>query len=283
MSGIGGGSLRDNGGRRAQPAVSAVSCLQPFEFIGGHCGIPLARGSRMPNETKSVDPSLPSGPRERLALRGEAALSDAELIAVVLGTGSGNDSVHVIAARLLAEAGGVGGLSAWGVDRLSATRGIGSSKACRLRAAMELGRRIATKPLSRGVPITSSRDVDAAVRMRLRDSTREHFVAIVLDARNRPLAEIDVAVGGLTACALNPADVFREVLRWPAAAVIFVHNHPSGDTFPSAEDIAITDRLRSAGRLIGVEVLDHLIIGEDGYFSFLDRGLFTGKSQSPRP
>jgi len=237
----------------------------------------------MPHATHSDDSSQPPGPRERLALHGEAALSDAELVAVILGTGSATESVHVIAARLLGDAGGVVGLASWGVDRLSSARGIGPSKACRLRAAIELGKRVATKPLSRGVAITSSRDVDAAVRARLRDSTREHFVAIVLDARNRPLAEIDVAVGGLTACAFTPADVFREVLRWPAAAVIFVHNHPSGDVTPSAEDIAITERLRSAGRLIGVDVLDHLIIGEHGYFSFLDRGLLAGKRQLSRP
>lgn len=217
--------------------------------------------------------------RERLALRGESSLSDAELIAVILAAGGGAESAHVTAARLLELVGGLQGLAAAGLDRLSDQRGVGVGKACRLRAAVELGRRLAATPLCRGVAISGSRDVDAALRPRLSTATREHFLAIPLDARNRPLAEIDVAIGGLSACALTPADVFREVLRWPAVSVVFAHNHPSGDARPSPEDIEVTERLRVAGGLIGVDVVDHVIIGESGYFSFLDRGLLTAKSR----
>lgn len=235
----------------------------------------------MPTDTSQASVEISQGPRERLTLYGEASLSDSELIAVILGTGNASDSVHVIAARLLSRVGGITGLATLGVDGLALQSGIGLSKACRLRAAIELGKRLSTTPLNRGVPITSSRDVDVAVRSRLRGESREHFVAIPLDARNRPLAEIDVAVGGLTACALTPADVFREVLRWPASSVVFVHNHPSGDPTPSPEDVEVTERLRAAGRLIGVDVVDHVIIGESGYFSFLDRGLLAPQRRFP--
>lgn len=228
--------------------------------------------------TVSLAPPEPNrdGPRERLALRGASTLSDTELVAVVLGTGSAAESVHVTAARLLEAVGGLQGLSQVRVDRMSLMRGIGFGKACRLSAAIELGRRLAATPLSRGVPISSSRDVDAALRPRIAYDQREHLLAIPLDARNRPLAEIEIAIGGLTSCAFTPADVFREVLRWPAASVVLVHNHPSGDTTPSAEDVEITERLRVAGKLIGVEVVDHVILGERGYFSFLDRGMLAG-------
>jgi DNA repair protein RadC len=115
--------------------------------------------------------------------------------------------------------------------------------------------------------------VAAALGPRLRDATREHFFALALDAKNRPVAEILVALGGLTACAISPADVFRLVLKEPAAAVIFVHNHPSGEPTPSADDVSVTERLRKAGALLGVSVLDHVILGRDTHFSFLDAGL----------
>lgn len=221
-----------------------------------------------------MDPNVHSdGPRERLALHGEAALSDVDLLAVLLGTGSSREPVAVLAARLMARAGGLDGLRRMGVRDLAGCAGIGPTKACRLRAALELGVRASSQPLSAREPIKSSRDVDRALRPRFRDATREHFVAIALDVRNRPVAFLEIAVGGLASCAVSPADVFRDVVREAAAAVVLAHNHPSGDCAPSDEDVAITERLRQAGELVGVRVLDHLILGHDGYFSFLDAGL----------
>ncbi|MCZ7678700.1 MAG: hypothetical protein M5U28_07985 [Sandaracinaceae bacterium] len=140
-------------------------------------------------------------------------------------------------------------------------------------AAVELGRRVVTRPLPRGARVGSSRDVDAAMRPRLAAADVEHFIAIALDAKNRPIGEIEIARGGLSACPVSPADVFRALLREAAAGVVFVHNHPSGEPSPSADDVALTERLRRAGELIGVRVLDHLVIGREGYFSFLDAGL----------
>jgi DNA repair protein RadC len=206
-------------------------------------------------------------------MSGEQTLSDAELLAVLLGTGAPGDPVGIVAQRLLEQSGGLAGLRHAGLAAISTCPGIGLTKACRLRAAIELGVRLAARPLHRGEPVRSSLDVVAVLRPRLRDASREHFFALTLDAKNRPVAEILIAVGGLTACAVAPADVFRLVLREPAAGVIFAHNHPSGEPSPSAEDVSMTERLRQAGALLGLKVLDHVILGHDGHFSFLDAGL----------
>jgi DNA repair protein RadC len=217
-----------------------------------------------------------TGPRERLSLHGRAALSDAELVAVLLGTGASATPVSVVACRLLEYAGGLHGLARLSVAELETQPGIGTTKACRVLAALELGMRLQARPLERRRPITSSRDVAAALQPRFVNEPREHFIAIALDAKNHPVAELAVAVGGIVACSISPSDVFRPVLRAAAVSVLFVHNHPSGDPSPSDADVAITERLWRAGELLGVQVLDHVILGREGYFSFLDAGLMAG-------
>lgn len=221
------------------------------------------------------------GARERLAMHGASALSDAELIAVVLGTGATARPVGLVAAQLLEDAGGLHALGLRSANELESHPGVGHTKAMRLVAAIELGRRFASQPLSRGVPLESSRDVDLALRPLLRADDREHFIAVPVDARNRPLAQIDVAVGGLHACSVSPSDVFRHVVREAAVGVLFAHNHPSGSTAPSEADAECTLRLFQAGQLLGIQVLDHLVIGHDGYFSFLDAGLLPPQPASP--
>jgi DNA repair protein RadC len=213
------------------------------------------------------------GPRERLAMYGRSALSDADLIAVLLGTGSITTPVAVLASQLLEFTGGLHGLVDLSIAELAQQTGVGASKASRILAALELGARAVARPLRRAAPISCSQDVDAALRPRLRHETREHFIAIVVDAKNRPVADLDIAIGGLSACCVTPADIFRPVLRYPAAGVLFAHNHPSGEAAPSEEDILVTQRLMRAGALLGIQVLDHLIVGHESYFSFLDSGL----------
>lgn len=230
-------------------------------------------------QVEAVAGDVRVGPRERLALHGAAVLSDAELVAVLLGTGSSRLPVSVLAAQLLEEAGGLHGLAQRSVSELEGQVGVGTTKAARLMAAVELGVRLAARPLARDSPIGSSRDLDAALRPRLRSDHREHFFAVPVDARNRPLALLEVAVGGVNACCVSPGDIFRLVLRHPASGVLFAHNHPSGETVPSEEDAVVTRRLIKAGELVGVQVLDHVILGHDGYFSFLDSGLFTDGSK----
>jgi DNA repair protein RadC len=224
-----------------------------------------------------------SGPRERLSMHGRSALSDADLLAILLGTGTSSVPVAVLASQLLEYAGGVHGLAKLSLAELETQRGIGNTKAGRLLAAIELGLRIHARPLERRQPVASSRDVAAALTPRLRDDDREHFLAIALDAKNQPLAELSVAIGGIIACSITPADVFRPVLRAAAVSVIFVHNHPSGDPQPSAADLAITRRLCQAGDLLGIQVLDHLVLGREGYFSFLDSGLMPRPKEPAEP
>jgi len=215
------------------------------------------------------------GARERLASVGAQGLSDAELMAILLGTGSVAEPVSILAARVIEETGGLDGLTRLGVGALAAIRGIGRSKASRIVAAIELGRRVIAAPMLRGDRVVSSRDIDAALRPRLAREPTEHFIAIPLDAKNRAMGELRIATGGLAACPVAPSDVFRALVREAAAAVVFVHNHPSGEPTPSAEDIAVTDRLRIAGDILGVRVVDHVIVGHEGYFSFRDSGLLA--------
>lgn len=224
-----------------------------------------------------MDDAMIDGPRERLRAVGTEGLSDAELLAVLLGTGARSEPVVVLASRVLHEVGGIAALARVGPGLLEQVVGVGPTKASRIVAAVELGRRVLARPLPRGARIGSSRDVDAALRPRLADAEVERFVAIALDAKNRPLGELEIARGGLSACPVSPADVFRTLLREAAAGVIFVHNHPSGDPSPSPDDVALTERLQKAGALLGVQVLDHVIIGREGYFSFLDSGLLAGR------
>ncbi len=215
-----------------------------------------------------------SQPRERLIDRGPSALEDAELLSVLLGTGIVGADVHRVAALLLQRVGSLEELARADVRQLARLPGIGQSKAARVVAALELGRRALTRPLLRGRPIRSSFDVDAALRPKLARASVEHFLAIPLDAKHRPTGELELARGSLTACPVDSAEVFRALLRAAAAAVVFVHNHPSGVPDPSSEDIALTHRLRRGAALLGIDVVDHVIIGAEGYFSFLDAGLF---------
>lgn len=212
-------------------------------------------------------------PRERLRRRGVAALSDAELLMLLLGTGGRGRPVGQLAQELLVAARGLRGLERMGRGELAALPGFGESKACRILAALEIGRRVACRPLPLGAKLSSSAAVAEALGPRLSASEREHFIAIPLDARNRPLGELHIATGSLTACPVSPADVFRALLREAAAGVIVVHNHPSGEPSPSPEDLALTQRLDQAGELLGVRLIDHLIVGREGYFSFVDAGL----------
>lgn len=213
------------------------------------------------------------GPRERLFLHGPASLSDVELLAVLLGTGTAAEPVGVLSARLLSEVGGLSALRRGAPGSLAQLKGLGRAKTARVVAALELGARASCQPLHPSTPIRSSRDVDAALRPRLRDEPREHFIALALDVRHRPLSETVVAIGSLDSCGFTPADAFRGVLRVAANAVVFVHNHPSGEPAPSPEDRAMTRRLQQVAELLGIRLLDHIILGAEGYFSFLDAGL----------
>lgn len=219
---------------------------------------------------------LPPGAREKLSERGVEALSDAELIALLLGTGTQAEPVSVLAERLLCDLGGLHQLARAGLRQLASVRGVGLGKSARIAAALELGRRSAAQPLGRGARIASSEDVYRAFGPLLARLQHEELWAIALDARQRVLSRLPLARGGLSACPISLGDVFRPLIREGAAAMVVVHNHPSGVADPSPEDLAFTARLAQAGELLGIFLLDHVVVAADGYFSCLDAGLYQG-------
>jgi DNA repair protein RadC len=175
--------------------------------------------------------------------------------------------------------GGLGGIAACGIEELCAIPGVGQAKAAQLKAALALGRRSLAIPLSTGTRISSSAGLFKHFHPVLRDVKHELFKVVLLDAKNTVLKETTVSEGSLTLSIVHPREVFTLAVRESAAAVIFVHNHPSGDPTPSQEDRRLTDRLVAAGRLLGIRVLDHLIIGDSRYVSFADEGWLGGSPE----
>ena len=213
------------------------------------------------------------GLRERLLRGGTESLSSAELIAILLGSGTDPDAMLVVAEKLLADLGGLRSLAAATVWELSSVRGIGPAKAAHLQAAAELGRRCtAAQPTDRP-RIRGPRDVWELLGDRFRDEVREHFFALLLDSRNGVLRRHVVSVGDLNSAIVHPREVFSPAIRHGAAALVVAHNHPSGDPTPSPEDVQVTKRLQDAGRLIGIELLDHVVLAESGWVSMKERGL----------
>ncbi len=199
-------------------------------------------------------------PRERLQAHGDGHLADAELISLVLGKSS-----TTIAEGLLLRFPDLRRMAVAGIGELAQVQGVGVAQACRLKAALALATRLGERPFVRGEPIAGPVEVWRRMARRLATLEREIFIAIALDARNRVLCELRLAEGGSCSLELLPRDVFTTLLREAASGVIFVHNHPSGDPAPSDDDRVMTRRLRDAGELVGLRVLDHVIVAADGY------------------
>jgi len=212
-------------------------------------------------------------PREKLLERGPATLSNAELLAIVLRNGARGCSALDQARALLERCGDDWHqLAGVGVGELRQVPGVGLAKVAEILAMLEIAKRYGEHEFRPGDPLRGSHDVYAHFRERLAAERREHFYAVLLDNKHRKIKDVSVSQGSLTASIVHPRDVFAPVVRESAAAVIFVHNHPSGDPTPSKEDIEITRRLREVGELVGVRVLDHVVIGKGRYVSFVDDG-----------
>jgi DNA repair protein RadC len=213
-------------------------------------------------------------PRERLKAHGAQALSAAELLAVVVGSGSASFSALSVGQAILAgSSGSLRRLAAMPVASLTALRGVGTARAVAVHAALELGRRMADEAREEGTPIRSPRDVFAAYSSRLQDLPVEEFHVAVLDAQHRLERDVLVTRGILNSSLVHPREVFREAIAERAAAIILVHNHPSGDPTPSADDRLVTEQLVAAGRLLDIPVHDHVIVGRGRYTSFAEAGL----------
>ena len=214
-------------------------------------------------------------PRERLLAQGSQALTDAQLLAILLRVGRHRCSAVQVGMDILDRLGGVAGLAHCGIEELCAVPGVGTAKAAQLKAALELGKRALAGPLTKGTKITSSRELFTHYHPALRDLRHEIFKVVLLDAKHAILRDATVSAGSLTLSIVHPREVFTLAVKESAAAVIFLHNHPSGDPTPSQEDRVLTARLVSAGQLLGIQVLDHLVVGDGTYVSFADQGWLT--------
>ncbi|EPZ48997.1 hypothetical protein N007_03915 [Alicyclobacillus acidoterrestris ATCC 49025] len=220
-----------------------------------------------------LTPSIPTEqPRERLLRLGPGALRADELLACIMQSGNGRQTVFDIAHALLENVGGLYALVDTEVAELLNVPGIGRAKAIQIAAAIELGRRIAQKPSETRLQIRTADDAARYVMDRMRYLKKEHFVTLLLDTKHRLVAEETCSIGSLDASIVHPREIFRRAVRRVASAILCVHNHPSGDPTPSPEDIAVTERLMQAGRVLGIDVLDHLIIGDGRFISLRAAG-----------
>ena len=210
-------------------------------------------------------------PRERLLAHGADALTDAQLLAILLRVGRQRSSAVQVSMEVLERLGGVAGLAHCGIEELCAVEGVGEAKAAQVKAALELGKRSLASPLSKGMRISSSRDLFEHYHPTLRHLRHEIFKVVLLDAKHAILRDATVSEGSLTLSIVHPREVFTMAVK-ESAAVIFLHNHPSGDPTPSQEDHVLTSRLVSAGEVLGIRVLDHLVVGDGRYVSFADQG-----------
>ena len=215
-------------------------------------------------------------PRERLLHVGASAVSTAELIAIILRVGTGGENVVALAQRLLAKYRGLGGLARASTNELREEKGLKDAKIAQLKAAFELGRRLLVEAPEEKPTITSPADAANLLLGEMSLLEQECMRVILLDTRNRVQAIQTIYQGSLNTTMVRVSELFREAVRANCAAIIVAHNHPSGDPSPSPEDVAITKDMVAAGKLLSIEVLDHLVIGHQRFVSLKERGLGFG-------
>jgi len=228
---------------------------------------------RAPRPVGVAERSPSDRPRERLAALGPEALSDAELLALLLGTGTAREGVLEVAARLMATVGGLGALARLAPSELAGLPGLGPAKAAEIVAALEIGRRASRDVSSERPRIMRPADAVAVLSPRLAHLEQERSVVLLLDRRHRVLREVVIGVGGISHAPMEPREVFAAALREPGvAAVLVAHNHPSGDPAPSPDDVAVTRRLSLAAETLGLEFVDHVIVAAGGWASLCEAG-----------
>ena len=213
-------------------------------------------------------------PREKMMRMGGGSLSNAEILAILIGSGTGGRSALELASEVIAMDGdGIRFLAECRPEELAAVKGIGVAKACTILAAVELGKRIAAVPKDKAVRIERSGDVADMFMEKMRYHKKEHFVSLLINVKGEIIEEVEVSVGDLCSSATHPREVFVDAVRRSAGSVIFLHNHPSGDPNPSRSDIETTKRLIEAGEILGIPVLDHIVIGDGCYVSMRAQGM----------
>lgn len=213
-------------------------------------------------------------PREKLSSKGANYLPDSELLAVIIGSGSKGKNALDLARTLLGKFENLAGIESASVAEICSISGFGLGKATSVKAALELGRRFASSSSSvKSYPIRTAEDVYTLYFASMKNLKKEVFSVMLLNAKNRLMKTVIISEGALTGTIVHPREAFIPAIRESAHGVIFTHNHPSGDPEPSADDIALTRRLVEAGELMGIHVIDHLIIGDNSYYSFADNNM----------
>ncbi len=213
-------------------------------------------------------------PREKMLLKGKSALSDAELIAILIGSGSKNVTAVDLAMQILKESNdNINELSRLTIKDLMKFKGIGEAKAITIAAALELGRRRREEEAYNKKKITSSKDAFDVFQPMLADASYEEFWILLLNKANKILSKHPISYGGITGTVVDPVKIFKIAIENNAVGIILCHNHPSGNVKPSDSDTKLTHKMRDSGKIIDVSILDHIIIGENNYFSFADEGL----------
>ncbi|WP_027963562.1 RadC family protein [Halalkalibacillus halophilus] len=211
-------------------------------------------------------------PRERLISAGPQALSNQELIAILLGSGTRGSSALSLATNVLKHFDGLAMMRDASINELETIKGIGLAKSVQLLAALELGKRIQTYKTTDQFVIRSPEDGANFLMEDMRCLKQEHFVALYLDTKNNIIHRQTIFIGSLNSSIVHPREVFKEAIKRSAASIICAHNHPSGDPSPSNEDIHVTKRLSESGKVIGIELLDHLVIGDRKFISLKEKG-----------
>ena len=230
----------------------------------------------MDKETSFTVHDLPKQerPRERLQKLGPEALSSQELLALIIGRGIPKKSVMTIALELLEKFRNVKAIGQATLEELSQIKGIGIAKAAQIKACFELGKREDLDPEDL-VPfdIKNPETVVKAIRTSIKDKAKEHFKLILLNTRNKIIGLSTISIGTLTTSLVHPREVFKDAIVHSAASVVLAHNHPSGDPEPSEDDLKITKKLVESGKILGIEVIDHIIIGKNNFYSFREKGI----------
>ncbi len=218
-------------------------------------------------------------PRERLRDSGAAALSTSELLAIILRVGTANESVLALAARLLAGYGGLGGLARASFGELCNVHGLGEAKAAQLKAALELGKRLASAQPEERAVVRTPQDVANLLMAEMSFLDQEHLRVLLLNTKNQVLGMPEIYRGSVNAAMVRISELLREAVRHNCPAIVVVHNHPSGDPTPSPDDIAMTEKLVEAGELLDIDVLDHVIIGQGRFVSMKEQRLGFGPGE----
>ena len=249
---------------------------KPVTHIEDQPGAQTPSRQTVPPEYQPTILQMPAHerPRERLREHGPRYLNNAELVAILLRNGVAGENAISMAMRVIAEFDGLGGLARAGYLELSSLRGLSDAKTCEIMAALELGRRIASLAPEERAEISCPQDAANLVAAEMELLPQETLVVLLLNTRNQVVARRTIYIGTVNSSAVRPAEVLRPAIRENAPSIIVVHNHPSGDPTPSPEDVAITRDLAAAGKLMDIELLDHLVIGQGGRFASLkERGL----------